>query len=104
MAHRLAPRARADLDEIWQYLARESRSEAIADRQIDAITERFYLLATHPHIGRARDDDLGQGRRSFPVGQYVIVYRIAGADVRILRVVHGRRDLSAFFGRDDAAS
>ena len=101
MTHRLAPSACADLDTIWDYLARESRSEAIADQQIDAITERFDLLASQPHIGRARDDDLGPGRRSFPVGQYVIVYRIVRGDVRILRVVHGRRDLEALFGDHD---
>jgi len=100
--HRLAPRARADLDDIWDYLASETRDEASADQQIDAITERFVLLAGHPHLGRARDDDLGPGRRSFPVGQYVIVYRTVGRDVHILRVVHGRRDLAALFGdRDD---
>lgn len=100
MVHRLAPRARADLDAIWEYLARESRSEALADQQIDSITERFDLLARHPHLGRARDDDLGLGRRSFPVGQHVIVYSIVGGDVRILRVVHGARDVGALFGGD----
>jgi toxin ParE1/3/4 len=100
MVHRLAPRARADLDAIWEYLARESRSEALADQQIDSITERFDLLARHPLLGRARDDDMGSGRRSFPVGQHVIVYRIVGGDVSILRVVHGRRDLGALLGRD----
>jgi toxin ParE1/3/4 len=100
VAHRLAPRARADLDSIWEYLARESRSEALADQEIDSITERFDLLARHPHLGRARDDDLGSGRRSFPVGQHVIVYRIMGGDVRILRVVHGARDLGTLFGGD----
>jgi toxin ParE1/3/4 len=100
MAHRLAPRARADLDAIWAYLAKESRSEAIADQQIDSIVEHFGLLADHPRLGRVRDDDLGPGRRSFPIGQYVIVYRIVGGDVRILRVAHGRRDLRALFGDD----
>lgn len=98
MVHRLARQARQDLDDIWVYLARESGSEAIADRQIDAIIERFHLLADHPRIGRARDDNLGRGRRSFPVDQYVIVYRVVSRDVRILRVVHGRRDLHALFG------
>jgi plasmid stabilization system protein ParE len=68
---------------IWTYIARESGSETIADRLIDSITNRFHLLSSHPHLGRARDDDLGRGRRSFPVGAYIIVYRVVGADVRI---------------------
>jgi hypothetical protein len=37
---------------------RESlRDIEIAGRLIDSITERFYLLASHPHIGRQRDAD-----------------------------------------------
>ena len=72
MAHRLAPKAANDLDDIWIYVARESSSLQIANRLIDSITDRFFLLASHPHVGRARNDDLGPGRRSFPVGEYVI--------------------------------
>jgi toxin ParE1/3/4 len=87
------------LDEIWRHVITESGSETIADREIDSIPNRFYLLADHPRLGRARDDDLGRGRRSFPVGNYIIVYRIVGADVQILRVVHGCRNLAAMFGR-----
>ena len=99
MAHRLGAKARDDLDEIWVYVARENGSEAIADRLIDLIAARFELLAGHNRLGRSRDDDLGRGRRSFPVGDYVIVYRVVGANVQILRVVHGRCDLATLFGR-----
>lgn len=98
MAHRLAPKAANDLDNIWIYVARESGSLEIANRLIDSITDRFFLLASHPQVGRARNDDLGPGMRSFPVGEYVIVYRIEDENVLILRVVHGRRDLEALFG------
>jgi len=93
MAHRLAPAAEADLDEIWYYIAKESRSIEVADRVIDSITERFLLLAAHPHIGRRRDHDLRPGLRSFPVGEYVVIYRVEDEDVLILRVVRGSRDI-----------
>ena len=101
MAHIVSAQAKADLDRIWDYVYKESGSEAVADRQIDAITERFYLLSGHPQVGRARDDDLGAGRRSFPVQRrYVIVYAVtADNDVLVLRVVHGRQDLNALMGR-----
>jgi toxin ParE1/3/4 len=98
MAHRLSPRAADDLGDIWFYVARESGSLEIANRLIDSLTDRFVLLANHPYAGRMRNDDLGVGRRSFPVGEYLIVYRIEDGDVLILRVVHGRRDLGALFG------
>jgi plasmid stabilization system protein ParE len=54
MAHRVAPEAEAGLDNIWYYVATESGSTEVADRLIDSITERFYLRASHPHIGRHR--------------------------------------------------
>jgi hypothetical protein len=44
MAHRLAPRAETDLDEIWYYTAKESGSIEIANRLIDSITDRFSRL------------------------------------------------------------
>jgi toxin ParE1/3/4 len=98
MAHRLAPQAEADLDDIWLYVAKESGSIEIADRLIDSITHRFFLLANHPYLGRARDEDFGAGTRSFPVGNYVIVYCVEDRAVLILRVAYGRRDLEAMFG------
>jgi plasmid stabilization system protein ParE len=55
MAHRLALAAEAALDDIWYYIAKESESFEIADGVVDSITDRFFLLATHPHIGRRRD-------------------------------------------------
>jgi toxin ParE1/3/4 len=95
MAHRVAPQAEAELDDIWFYVAKESGSIEIADRLIDSITERFYLLACHPHIGRRRDEDLRPGLRSFPVGEYVIIYRVEEKDVLILHVFRGSRDIEA---------
>ncbi len=103
MAHRLALKAEADLDEIWWYVATESGSAEVARRQLAAITSRFLLLAHHPRLGRARDYDLGAGRRSYPVDRYVIIYQISltldsqihDDDVHILRVVHGSRDMES---------
>jgi toxin ParE1/3/4 len=93
MAHRLAPGAEVELDEIWFWTAKESGSIEIADRLIDSITERFFLLARHPHVGRPRDDDLRPGLRSFPVGRYVIIYRVESEDVLILHIIAAARDI-----------
>lgn len=41
MGFPLLPEAEAELDSIWLYVARESGSVEIANRLIDAITERF---------------------------------------------------------------
>jgi toxin ParE1/3/4 len=98
MAHRLTPRARADLDDIWRYIALESGTEAIADRQVDLLTDRFYFLASWPRIGRKRDA-VRRGLRSYPVGDYIIFYRTLRGDVLIQRVLHARRNLEALLPR-----
>jgi toxin ParE1/3/4 len=98
MAHRLAPQARAELSNIWNYIARENGNAAVADGVIDDITERFHLLAQYPRMGRPRDD-LRPGLCSFPVGQYVIIYMIDDEDVQILHVFHGCQDIEGQLGQ-----
>jgi len=98
MAHRLAPQVEAELDDIWYYIATESGNIEIADSVVDSITERFFLLANHPYLGRRRDEDLRPGLRTFSVHEYVIIYRIEDDDVLILHVAHGRRNIEALFG------
>ena len=90
MAHRVSPQAVADLEGIWYYVATQSGSIEIANHFIDSITDRFFLLSRHPHLERSRDEDLGISFRTFPVGEYLIIYCIEDGDVLILRVVHGR--------------
>jgi len=97
MTHRLASEAEFDLDDIWYYIATESGSIKIADRLIASITERFFLLATNPHLGRSREEDLRHGLRSFPVGKYIIIYRIESDAVLIQRVLRGSRNIEALF-------
>ncbi len=58
--------ALADLDDIWYYVAKESGSSDIANRLIDTITDRFFLLAGFPYLGRSRDEDFGVGCRTSP--------------------------------------
>jgi len=96
MAHKRAPGADSDLDDIWHYVATESGSADRADRFVASLTERFYLLSQNPYIGRSRED-LRPGLRSFPVLRYVIIYRVEDEDVVILHVFHSSRDVAAFF-------
>ena len=92
MAWRLSPLAERDLEEIWLYVA-EDASPATADRLIDAMVDRFDLLAEQPRMGRLRPE-FGADARSFTVESHVIYYRHDG-DVLIARVLHGRRDQAA---------
>ncbi len=73
---RLAPEAEAELGDIWLYTARESGSIEIATRVVERITERFWLLARHPYLGRAHEEDLRSGLRTFPADDYVVIHRV----------------------------
>lgn len=98
MRPRLAPEAESDLYNIWCYAGEESGSIETADRLTDGITGRFFLLAAHLYAGRHRDQDLRPGLRSFPVGNYVIIYRVAGGSILILRVTWRSRDILGLLG------
>ena len=56
MAVRLNRQVKAELDDIWLYIAVESSSLEIADRVVETITDTFLLLSKHPNLGRRRDD------------------------------------------------
>jgi toxin ParE1/3/4 len=91
------PLARSDLAKIWDYIADDNGTRA--DAFVDLIDQKFHELASHPNMGRSRDE-LAEGLRSFPVGRYVIFYRPLPQGVEIIRVLHGSRDLNAIFNPD----
>lgn len=90
----LQPRAKADLSEIWEFIADDSDDQAEAF--IDLIDQKFQLLAQQAGLGRRRDE-LAEGLRSFAVGRYVIFYLPISGGVQIVRVLHGARDIEAAF-------
>ena len=101
MAFRTTVHTETALDEIWDYVYGASGSPVIARNLVHSIVRRFSMLAAHPYIGRARDEDLRTGLRSFPVGEYIIIYRIENEEnVVILLVVRGDRDIAALLPED----
>ena len=97
MSYRLSAEAEAQLDDIWLYVARESGSVEVATRVVENISDRFWLLARHPRMGRRRPD-LSAELRSFGAGNYVVVYSIEDDDVVMLHYVfRGSQDIESFF-------
>jgi toxin ParE1/3/4 len=90
--------AKADIDAIWTYVASESGSAEIADRVADSLNKTLTRLRHSPGIGKNREQDLRPGLRSHPSGRYLIFYRVDAGVVRIVRVLHGRRDIPAILG------
>lgn len=97
MRIRLAPQARADLDAIWLYIAKEAASHATATRTIVSITDKFALFANFPHLGKSLESEQRPNVRAFPAGNYVNFYSVKPTEIRILRIIHGRRDVQAIF-------
>lgn len=50
------------------------------------------MLLTRPGLGRARDD-IRSGLRSYPVASHVILYRVDGDTLIVLRILHQRMDI-----------
>jgi toxin ParE1/3/4 len=91
---RISPRARADLIDIWSYIADDSVTNA--DAYIDKLYEAIEALGRHPGSGRRRDE-LAPGIQSFPFARYIIFYRVVTNTIEIVRVLHGARDIENIF-------
>ena len=86
-------RVLSDLDEVWDYIARDN--PAIADRLLDKIAAKCEMLARQPVIGEARPD-LAMNLREFPVGNYVVFYRPLPDGIEVYRVLHAARNVAVF--------
>lgn len=88
--------AKADLIDIWLYIAPDNLEAA--DRQISRIENTVDRLLDFPKLGSARHD-IGSEVRGLVVNRYLVLYRFLeeAKQIELLRVIDGRRDLSAIF-------
>jgi toxin ParE1/3/4 len=91
MRVRLTQAARDDLKEIASYIAQYNPDAA--RRTIEVLTRRFRMIAMMPGSGRARPD-IASDVNSHVAGNYTILYRAGSETLTVVRVVHGRRDLT----------
>ena len=91
---RFLPRARADLNDIWDYIAEHNLDAA--ERLRERIEEVCQLLAERPQLGRGREE-LVPGLRSFPAGSYHIFYQLIPDGIEVVRVLHASRDIEHLF-------
>ena len=83
-----------DLAEIDFFIRADNRP--VADRLLASFQATGALLATNPAMGRRRDK-LRYGIRSFPVSTYVAFDRVVDDGAKIVRILHGRRDIEREF-------
>jgi plasmid stabilization system protein ParE len=92
--YRLTPKARADLLSIWSYIALDNI--AAADRVERAIHDACAFLAESPLRGHSRRDLTSLPIRMWTIPRYpnyVVVYDPAARPLRIIRLLHGAREI-----------
>jgi toxin ParE1/3/4 len=86
--------ARDDLATIASFIGQYNPNAAATF--IDYLRDRCHLLASNPHLGRARPE-LATELRSFPVNSYIVFYRPLSDGVAIVRFLHSARDIPRLF-------
>ncbi len=95
---RLGREARADLIEIASYLIEQTEETSLGRRFLVAFEETVRLLARYPQMGREIDFGDGVRARSFVVRRfhrYRIFYEDRVSVLRVIRVLHGARDVDS---------
>jgi len=100
MSHRLiryelSLEADQDLSDIFDYTQTEfGQDQAII--YLRDLDDCFTTLLNHPESGRKRPE-IREGLYSLASGSHVVFYRILADRLRIVRVLHGSRDLPRLF-------
>jgi plasmid stabilization system protein ParE len=90
----LTPLAKADIFEIWVYIA--EGNETAADSVVQAIYDACEFVAASPLRGHSRMDLTERTLRFWTLTRYpnyTIVYRPEAAPVQVVAVLHGKRDI-----------
>jgi len=90
----LSAAAELDLDEIWEYIAKDSIQAA--DLWIEKLFGAFDTLARNPGMGHTREDLTMYPILFWPVGAYLILYRTQSERIEIVAVTQGARDIPSF--------
>ena len=87
----LRPKARADLDDIWDYTV-ETWGYEQAETYTRTLNEAFETLAENPELGRIYDE-VYKGLRVYPSGRHLIFYFSTDDGIDVVRVLHQRMDV-----------
>jgi toxin ParE1/3/4 len=83
-----------DLSDIWHYGADNWGIEQ-ADHYVDGLFALFDLLADFPEMARERSE-FTPPVRIHSSGTHLVIYRVEGQGVEIIRILHAYRNLTAY--------
>mgnify|MGYP006201600725 FL=1 len=90
----LSQRTEEDINSIFDFGYQKFGKEQALNYLIE-LRSYFELLVENPNIGKHRNE-IREGLYSFPFASHIIFYRIFPRHIRIVRVLHGSRDLRKF--------
>ena len=90
----IRPTAETDLSDIWHYGADTWGIEQ-ADRYADGLFALFNLLADFPEMARERIE-FTPPVRIHPSGVHLVIYRVEGEGIEIIRILHAHLNLTAY--------
>ncbi len=93
--YELSDFADKDLDEIFDYTEKEYGFNQ-AEKYLNELEIVFISLVANPYIGRARNE-IKKDLFSITEQKHTIFYRIIDDYIRIVRVLHGSKDVLRFF-------
>jgi toxin ParE1/3/4 len=87
----LSPKARQDFIDILRYTG-----ETWGERQLftyrDKIDEALRAISINPQLGHHRDD-LPPTHQAYLVGSHIVVYRMHGGGIAVVRILHQRMSI-----------
>jgi toxin ParE1/3/4 len=93
---RLAPEAESDLENIWTYTAKMWSADQ-ANLYTDDLVAKFDLLSKAPFIARERTE-FTPPVRIHRHQSHVIIYRLSGNNLDIVRVAHMKQNWTLLLG------
>jgi plasmid stabilization system protein ParE len=99
-AYALTPLAKADIFEIWSYIAEDSQDAA--NRVEQAIYDACKFVAEAPLRGHSRPDLTSHSLRFLTLTRYpnyTVVYRPETAPLQVVAVLHGKRNIRRILAR-----
>ena len=103
-AYALTPLAKADIFDIWSYIAGDgnSNSEETANRVEQAIYDACAFVAESPMRGHSRSDLTSRPLRFWTLTRYpnyTVVYRPETSPLQVVAVLHGKRNIRRILKR-----
>ena len=93
--YELSDEVDSDLDQIFDYTEKTYGFEQ-AVTYVSDFDITFERIIQYPESGRERPE-IRQGLRSIAIAEHIVFYRVLDDRIRIVRILHGSRDLPKYF-------